>query len=221
MPKDKNLVFACKICNSKCIAPFNKLSNLNQHLKLQHLDILSDWFDRYKKFMNKDSSKFLNEKLLQFIKWFVVSNSSFNNLKIPYLRNILDKSLNIPSYYSFRTKLLPDVLDKLYFAIEKKLDEAVSVSLVLDLWTNNFNIDFIACAAMLSFKTMEKESLVIGMTPMPGRHTSANINKALLKILQRYNFNRKKIHGNNFLTFFKTQFFSILKVLFVMREVIL
>ncbi|RNA38909.1 hypothetical protein BpHYR1_038624 [Brachionus plicatilis] len=42
---------------------------------------------------------------------------------------------------------------------------------------------------------MEKESLVIGMTPMPGRHSSANINKALLKLLQRYNFNRKKIHG--------------------------
>ncbi|RNA14210.1 hypothetical protein BpHYR1_004306 [Brachionus plicatilis] len=42
---------------------------------------------------------------------------------------------------------------------------------------------------------MEKESLVIGMTPMPGRHTSVNINKALLKQLQRYNFNLKKIHG--------------------------
>ncbi|RNA33732.1 zinc finger BED domain-containing 4-like [Brachionus plicatilis] len=133
--------------------------------------------------------------MLQFIKWFVVSNSSFNNLKIPYLRNILDKTLNIPSYYIFRSKLLPGVLDKLYFAIENKLKEAVSVSLVLDLWTNNFNIDFIAFAAMLSFKTMEKESLVIAMTPMPGRHTSANINKAFLKLLQRYNFNRKKIHG--------------------------
>ncbi|RNA28431.1 hypothetical protein BpHYR1_011081 [Brachionus plicatilis] len=106
--------------------------------------------------------------MLQFIKWFVVSKSSFNNLKIPYLRNILDKTLNIPSYYSFRSKLLPCVLDKLYFAIENKLKKAVSVSLVLDLWTNNFNTDFIACAAMLSYKTMEEQSLVIGMTPMPG-----------------------------------------------------
>lgn len=134
--------------------------------------------------MNKDSAKFLNEKMIQFIKWFVVSNSSFNNLKIPYLRNILDKTLNIPSYYSFRSKLLPDVLDKLYFAIENKVKEAVSVCLVLDIWTNNFNTDFIACDAMLSYKTMEKESLVIGMTPMPGRHSSANIEKALLRLLQ-------------------------------------
>ncbi|RNA14214.1 hypothetical protein BpHYR1_004310 [Brachionus plicatilis] len=133
MPRDKNLVSVCKICKSKCFAPFNKLSNLNQHLKLQHLDVLSNWFDRYNKFMNKNSAEFLNEKMLQFIKWFVVSNSSFNNLKIPYLRNILDKTLNIPSYYSFRSKLLPGVLDKLYFAIENKLKEAVSVSLVVDL----------------------------------------------------------------------------------------
>ncbi len=129
----------------------------------------------------------------------MVSNSSFNNLKFPYLRNIFDKSLNIPSYYSFRSKLLHDVLDKLYFAIENKLKEAVSVSLILDLWTNNFNTDFMPCAAMLSFKTIEKESLVLGMTPMPCRHTSANINKALLKLLQIYNFNRKKIYGNNYL----------------------
>lgn len=195
MPKDKNLIFVCKICKAKCNAPFNKLSNLNQHLKLQHMDTLTDWFERYNKFMNKDTTAIIDEKMLQFIKWFVVSNGSFTQLKIPYLRNILDQSLNIPSYYSFRNKLLPEVLNKLYNAIDKKLQDSVSVCLVVDLWTNSFNTDFMACAALVTYKTMEKESFVIGMTPMPGRHTSENINRVLLKILQRYSFNRKKIHG--------------------------
>lgn len=91
--------------------------------------------------------------------------------------------------------MLPDVLNKLYCAIDKKLKEAVTVCLVLDLWTNSFNTDFIACAALVTYKTMVRESFVIGMTAMPGRHTSENIKQALMNLLKRYSFNRRKIHG--------------------------
>lgn len=180
----------------KCNAPFVKLSNLNQHLKVQHMDVLADYFERYKKFMNKDSSNLIDEKLLQFIKWFVVSNGSFNHLKIPYLRAVLHPSISVPSYFYFRNTLLPNVLQKLYNAIDKKLKEAVTICLVVDLWTNNSNIDFMGCAALITNKMMDKDFFVIGMTPMPGGHDHQNIQIALLKLLKRYSFNRSKIHGN-------------------------
>ena len=52
------------------------------------------------------------------------------------------------------------------------------------------------CAAVTTNNCMEKECFVIGMTPMPGPHCAENIRIALLNLLSRYTFNKKKIHGN-------------------------
>lgn len=195
MPTDKNLIFNCKICKKEASAPFIRLSNLNQHLKLSHGDILSDWLERYRKYSNADSTNILDEKVLQLVKWFIVSNGSFTHLKIPYLRNILHPSLEIPSYYHFRLNILPNVMQKLYLAIENKLKDAITICLVIDIWTNNSNIDFLGCAAITTNKLMDRETYVIGLTPMSGAHNAENIRTALINLLNRYKFNKLKIHG--------------------------
>lgn len=205
IPSDKNLVFCCKLCKSELQAPFGRVCNLNQHLKYKHNDILYEWFIRYENQM-KNGAKELDDKLFELVKWFIVTNESFSQLKIPYFRNILDPSIQIPNYYHLRCFTLPNILNKVYLKIDEKLKFSSTICLVIDLWTNNSNIDFMACAAIITNPNFSKECFVIGMTPMPGSHSAENIRKALLNLLKRFSFNKKKIHCNYHFKIFKKLF---------------
>jgi len=44
------------------------------------------------------------------------------------------------------TNLIPSLIIKLYKVIEKKLDESLVITLILDIWTNKVGADYIAVA---------------------------------------------------------------------------
>lgn len=58
------------------------------------------------------------------------------------------------------------------------------------------NMDFIALGGCLSLGNLNRDIFVIDMIPMPeGGHNSDNIKKAVETMLDKFDFDKKKIHG--------------------------
>lgn len=84
---------------------------------------------------------------------------------------------------------------KFHTAVELKLTNALSVSLIVDIWTNRVNADFMGVGANLICSTFQTELIVIGMERMPGIHNAENIGLTIEKIINSYNFDKNKIHS--------------------------
>ena len=86
-------------------------------------------------------------------------------------------------------------MELLYEAINEKLVDAVSVCLVSDIWTNKQMLDFLVLSANIINNNFEKKAIVIGMMLMPGNHCAENIKIAIEELVNRYSFDKSKIHG--------------------------
>jgi hypothetical protein len=188
-----NMKFKCKVCKHECRAPYGELSNLHKHIRL-HPDLVS-WKIKYNKHTGRSVSTAISNKLLSLIKFFVTSNISFANLTNEHFYAILDPNIHCPSYDVFRNRILPEVYDRLHKAIEIKLKLGMSVGLIVDIWTNRTNKDYIALAAIIMNSQFEKEICVIGMIRMPpGGHNADNIKKTVEELVNKYDFDKSKIH---------------------------
>ena len=72
--------------------------------------------------------------------------------------------------------------------INAKMEEAISISLVLDICPNVVMVDFIGVAAVCSDKTGSKETFVIRLESMVGRHTAENVKLRSGQIVNAYQF---------------------------------
>lgn len=61
----------------------------------------------------------------------------------------LDPDLKCPSYHDFRHNVVPNALNSLKRAIEIKLKQAASITLIVDMWVNKSQCDFIALGAAI------------------------------------------------------------------------
>ena len=87
--------------------------------------------------------------MLRLAKYIINSNSNISDLKNPDFIDILDKSINVPSYHMFRNRVLPELLEKLHALFTLKMNKADSICLITDIWTTRSLADFIALAAVL------------------------------------------------------------------------
>lgn len=165
--ENQNLNFKCKVCDTVIQAPFKKITNLNKHLKTH--EILKDWFKNYNKFNRRSKKNNLTDKELSLIKWIVCSNQSFNQLKIPYLRDIICE------------------------AMETKLRNAVTISLIVDTWTNTLGSEFLALSAVITNNVFEKEYMVIGFVIMHNGHSAERIKESIESIVNSYKFDKSNI----------------------------
>jgi hypothetical protein len=85
-------------------------------------------------------------------------------------------------------------MDKLYEILEHNLKHAVCACLIVDIWTNTVNADFIGLAAVLTDSQLEKEVHIINMMRMPGPHCAENIKIAVEKMVNKFLFDKSKIH---------------------------
>jgi hypothetical protein len=88
------------------------------------------------------------------------------------------------------------VVDKLNHCISKRLDAAHSICLVVDLWTNVLNSDFVGIAAIITTACFTREIIAINMVRMTGKHTAENIKKSIEHGVNIFEFDKSKIHGN-------------------------
>lgn len=124
------------------------------------------------------------------------SNAAIEELKNPYLVKILKKAgIKAPGTKAFTREILPNAIKKLKEVINRKLNEAYVIILIVDIWSDFQMNDFIGLAAMMSNKYLDKECFVIGLEKMIGSHNAENIKKMIEMIVNTYDFDKSKIYG--------------------------
>ena len=127
---------------------------------------------------------------------FIASNSALTQLKEKSFRKICNKAgIEVPNRLTFIKRILPAAMKLLKDKIEAKLNAALHIFLLTDIWTNKQMIDFIAVSANLIFDGFDKDTIVIGMMKMPGRHNAENIKFCVEKIANEYDFVKSKVNG--------------------------
>jgi hypothetical protein len=199
MYNNGSIEFTCKgrKCETKLNCKLGETSNLNKHLKNVCKDnSVREWYTQYALYTkNNDPNLIINDHQLNLIKYFISSNSALQELKNPNLISITIPELKMPSEYVFRNTLLPEVMKNLRKCQENKLNNAETISLMTDLWTNRANSDFIAVAASCSNSCFDREIFIIDMVRMEGRHTAENIKKAIEIMINKFEFDKSKISG--------------------------
>jgi hypothetical protein len=85
-------------------------------------------------------------------------------------------------------------MEKLIKIIETKLRKAASICLTLDLWSSSVNSDFLALNASLGSEDFDqREIITIGMVRMNDRHIAENIKLNVEKIVNSFDFDKRKI----------------------------
>jgi hypothetical protein len=154
---------------------------------------VKSWYKAYQE--NTGTKRVLDENTLMLIKYFISSNASFTELQNPYLKQLIGKFMHVPTIFCFRDMIMTTVLGKMYEMLEKKLQNAMTVCLIVDIWTNAVNADFIGLAAVLTNEKLEREVHVINMMRMPGPHCAEVIKSAVEAMVNRFDFDKSRIHG--------------------------
>jgi hypothetical protein len=95
--------------------------------------------------------------------------------------------IKIANYHSFKAVLLPDVEKLKNNNINSKLQSSVTISLIVDFWTNH--------QPTSSLWRQNEPCFVLNIIQMPGRHTADNVKLAIEKIIndKKFDFDKSKI----------------------------
>ncbi|RNA18860.1 hypothetical protein BpHYR1_014282 [Brachionus plicatilis] len=133
-------------------------SNLNKHLE-DH-QCLENWIESYSKCLTRGKSKTnLTDNELNLVKFFLTSNTAIQQLKNPFLRSIL--TVPLPHPHTFTKSILPQVRKTLKINLERKLKDAHSICLIIDLWSGQNMEHFLAVATCLIYKNFSREIRVL------------------------------------------------------------
>lgn len=97
--------------------------------------------------------------------------------------------------------------------ITEKLLSCDSIHLIVDIWTSAVGADFLGLGAVLCKTdqtcTVQRELIMLGMTPMVGAHNAENTKTAVEEIVNTFHFDKSKIwsvvcdEGKNLVRLFK------------------
>ena len=185
--------FKCMFCeNSNFHAKLGFTSNIKKHLEKFHRE-LDKWFTMYNDQSKYQQHMLIDKKILKLVIYFISSNAAASEFDKIEFRNILN--YDIPCSKTFSDFILVKVMNKLKEALNTKLENAASVCLISDIWTNKSMLDFMGLAVNIIDSSFNKKTLVIGMMLMPGNHCAEYIKEAIEALVNNYDFNKSKIHG--------------------------
>jgi hypothetical protein len=134
---------------------------------------------------------------MKLVRYFIASNSAAQEFDSQWFRELFASSnIKLPCAKTFSTVILKSIFEKLNVLIDLKLNQAESICLISDIWTSKQMNDFMGLAVNLINSQFEKSTLVIGMCMMPGAHNAENIKLAIETIVNRFSFDKSKIHGS-------------------------
>jgi hypothetical protein len=191
--------FTCKLCDRNLQATFPEFNNLNNHLKT-HSEFRDKWLSYFDEF-NPQKSKctiLLDDNTYNLVRFVVSSNTAMTTLENVHLAKLLHEKMKVPCIRTFRYTLLPKIYSDMLSLINIKLDEALTICFITDIWTNKIMADYIALAAVIVNQKYEQELLVIGMNGMSGDHVAEVVKFELESIINSFKFNKLKCHGKLF-----------------------
>lgn len=191
------------MCNYAKVERIGKPGNLLKHL-VTH-EIGKKWanlFEAHKNTNKNHTVNKLDKNTIHLAKFFI----ALKTLESKDLPQLLPFKM---SRYSFKKVILPSLMNVLKTKINDKLRSCEYVNLIPDIWTNYSTVDYLALGANLIYENFKRDTLIIGMIEMVGRHTAENIKAAIERIINEYNFNKSKVNsvacdeGSNFVRLFK------------------
>ena len=191
---ENEIKFECKLCGTILQSIFPYFSNLSKHLKY-HEDFIN-WLKLFNTKFKVLKRAALDDNLYDLVRFFISSNSSLSQIMNPYLRKLIEHKMSLPSPKTFRHTLIPQVYEQMKSVIDSRLDSALSICLITDIWTNVVMADFIGLGASIINECFESELLIIGMMSMNGNHTAENIKIALERLVNSYKCSKINFHGN-------------------------
>lgn len=188
--------FKCRGCGTQFEQLLANTTYLNRHLRSYcKSNEVRFWYTKVREFSNKNDVSILSDDKLLLVKFFISSNASLVTLLNPYLRELIKMKIPMPGFFTFRHTILPEVLNHLYMLIENKLETAVTVCFVVDLWTNLINSDYIALGVVITNNSFDREMIIVNMMRMIGTHNSENVKLAIETLINRFRFDKSKIHS--------------------------
>jgi hypothetical protein len=100
---------------------------------------------------------------------------------------------------------LKTVVENLHGAIQNILQESLIVTLIPDIWENNF-IHRLGLGGIVTSATFERQLLIIGIEMIEGSGAE-KVKQVTESIVNNYDFNKAKLKGNNSLD----SFFQLIK----------
>lgn len=99
-------------------------------------------------------------------------------------------------FKTFRDKIIPSVVDALKLALDKICDEAFSIALIPDGWSQpSLLMDFMGIGAFIIKPNFEKRLIIIGMKDISTGHTAEQTKEAIESVINKYKFDKQKIRG--------------------------
>jgi len=112
-----------------------------------------------------------------------------------YLKELLKKAGITVCAKTVKNTILPEMVKKVKITLEEKLNKAIHIILIVDLWSNKQMTGFCGLAAMVTYENFERECFVIGLQRIYKRHTAENIKAVFEEIVNEYDFNKSKLKG--------------------------
>ncbi|RNA20168.1 zinc finger BED domain-containing 4-like, partial [Brachionus plicatilis] len=193
---NQKLDFQCIFCGAKITAVLGETSNVKAHME-RHKNIqdLVEWLSRYKEIKSSINSSKVDEENLNLIKYFIASNSAISELDSIHFRNLFASTkIKMPCSKTFSEKIVPSVFELLNKEISSKLNKALTICLISDIWTNPQMVDFLGLAVNLMYQKFVKEILVIGMVQMDG---TLNQDENIIEEEELYDYNETEIEDSS------------------------
>jgi len=215
-PYKDTIAFRCKICKKTIEIRFPTLANLSHHLKLDEHSAFKRWLASQPDHVKGGR---ISDALLSLVKYLVSSYSSIAQTKNKHLLDILRPEIRkeIPCYKVFRYTSLPAILKLLYAELNKRLNMACTITLVLDIWTNSVMADFLGLAAILTYDIGHKDLLIIGLGRMKGNHDADSIRTTVQGLINAYDFDTSKITCNDIYLQKNNDFILYLIIFFLLK----
>ena len=124
---------------------FGAIQNLTSHLT-GHPDFVSKWLTPFEE-QSVKGKKLIEDDTFNLVRAFISANLPFAILENEHFALCL--KMQLASVKTFRNSILPRVYQLMVKAIDKKLQNARTISLITDIWTNKIFADFLAIGVLI------------------------------------------------------------------------
>ena len=127
---------------------------------------------------------------------FIGTNLSITIVKNPFFIDFVNQTIKCPTYDYLRNQIIETLMSKLFAKIQDKLRSAITISLMVDLWSRRIMAGYIGLGAICIFPDAHRELFVIDFKAVSDRHTAENVKNEIETMVNKHDFNKAKLNGN-------------------------
>ena len=127
---------------------------------------------------------------------FIDTNMPITIVKNAFFIDFVNQTIKCPTYDHLRNQIIGSIMSKLFEKIQDKLLSAITISIMVDLWSSRVMAGYIGLGAVCAFPDAHRELVVIDFKAFSDRHTAENVKNEIETMVNKYNFKKAKLNGN-------------------------